>query len=196
MPVGEGTGSDLDAPAFRERLRRREASAWEALYDACERRVRLVAYRILPERLDPEATAQQAWVRALHHAKRLDARRSPAPWLAAICVNLCISVLRRDKANRRAVEARRNVQEAPEEDSPAFEGHNPVALRVREGVSRLSRDQQQIVYLRFACEMSFQGIADALGVPEATVRKRLSRAYGRLRRDLGDDAGLENLETP
>lgn len=194
MPVGDGTGDGLDAPGFRERLRRRETLAWEALYAACEQRVRLIAYRILPARLDPEAAAQQAWVRALHYARRLDAKRAPEPWLATICVNLCMSVLRRDKSNRRALEARRNVQEAPQADVPGFEGHNPVASRVRKSVSRLSRDQQRIVYLRFACEMPFEAIAETLGVSEATVRKRLSRAYGRLRRDLGDDEALGMLE--
>ena len=187
MPEGAHQDRGQTAHADGEALRRRDPGAWEALYERCGRRVRLIAHRILPPRLDPEAAAQQAWVRAIHRAPKLDPTRDPAPWLATICVNLCMSVLRRDQLAR-AVGLRRGAsQDAPPHRFAGGEGHNPMGSRVREGVRGLSRDQQQIVYLRFACEMEYAEIAEVTGVAEATVRKRLSRAYGRLRTTLGGE---------
>ena len=193
MPGEEPLQDGLATPAFRARLRRREPEAWEALYDACGDRIRRIAWRILPDRHDPEAAAQQVWVQAIHRARRIDLQRPTEPWLASICVNLCVGLLRRDGRRRDLLGDRSKVPATPASSLGRIPGHKTDGSRVREGVRRLSRDQQQIVYLRFACDMRYGDIATVLGVAEATVRKRLSRAYARLRADLGGDAGLESL---
>ena len=156
----------------------------EVLYEACEHRVRGAAHRILPPRLDPEAAAQQAWVQAIHRARKLDPHRDPVPWMVSICVNLCISLVRRDKAGRVALDRRRRRDVVA---SAGSEGHGFASSRVREGVATLSRAQQQIVYLRYACDMPYPEIAEVLGLREDTVRKRLSRAYRQLRMMWGGD---------
>ncbi len=195
MPGEERQGDALETPAFRLRLRRRETAAWELAYEAYEQRMRRITFRILPPHHDREAAAQQAWVQALHRARRMDPQRSTGAWLASICVHLCISLLRREGRRMRLLGDRTKAPSTPRRGIAEVPGHIPMASRVREVVRRLSSDQQQIIYLRFACEMRLREIAEVMDVPENTVRKRLSRAYGRLRRELGDD-GLEGFVTP
>lgn len=196
MRGAEGEARPAWPPDFVARLRRREEAAWEDLYEACERRLRLIALRILPDRLDPEATAQQAWVRAIHHARRLDPGRDPVPWLASICVNLCISVLRRDRLHRKILREQQGSPGAPVRGFLARGGHTEADSRVRKHVSQLSREHQQVVYLRFVCNMGAGDMAAALGVSPATVRKRLSRAYAKLRQTLGAEGPWMDPKTP
>ena len=190
MPEHGHEGKHLATPAFCQRLRERNEAAWEDLYVAHENRIRAVAHRVLPVRLDPEALAQQVWVRAIHRARRIDVSRDPLPWLVTMCVNLCISVIRRDQLARRVLRRQRPAEASTVSSFLEIEGHKMPFPRVREGVATLSRDHQQILYLRFACELSNAEIAQAIDVREDTVRKRLSRAYGRLRTFLGDEADL------
>ncbi len=188
----EPRGNDpLAEPAFRARVRRRDPAAWEALYAAYGVRLRRLAHRVLPARLDPEAVAQQAWVRGLHKAKHYDPARAPYPWLSTICVNLCISLLRREGVRRR------HEQEVIHAEGGIgllgrTGGHGESSARVRRGVAALARPLQQIVYLRYACEYAMADVAQLLGISEAAARKRMSRAYEKLRMDLDDLKGLKD----
>ena len=178
-------------PAFRARIRHRDPAAWEALYAAYGVRLRRLAHRVLPARLDPEGVAQQAWVRGLHKAKRYDAARAPYPWLSTICVNLCISLMRREGVRRR------HEQEVVHAEAgfglPGRSGgHGESSTRVRRGVAALPRPLQQIVYFRYACEYPMADVAQLLGISEAAARKRMSRAYEKLRMDLDDMKGLKD----
>jgi len=164
---------------FRRRLREREPAAWEAVYEAFAGLVLGAAHRVLPPRLDPEAAAQDAWVLAIHRIHRLDPALGLVPWLVTLCVNHCISVLRRDRALQRIARLRRAGRaEGSGDGNP---GHDGEASRVRRGVARLPRSLQQILYLRYACDMRTLELSRVLGLSEPATRKRLSRAYARLR---------------
>ena len=54
-----------------------------------------------------------------------------------------------------------------------------------EAVARLSLKLRTVVVARYYLDLSTSEVADALEVPEGTVKSRLSRALQRLARDLG-----------
>ena len=57
---------------------------------------------------------------------------------------------------------------------------------VIQAVGRLSWRLRSIVVARYYLDWSTADVADAFGIPEGTVKSRLSRALTRLARDLGD----------
>ncbi len=186
-------GDAPQAPLHGQRLRQRDPAAWEALYDACGERVSRAAHKILPPRLDPEGAAQQTWVRAIHRARRLDLSRDPVPWILSICTNLCISVIRRDRIKQRVFHRKQTEDEQAAQKSE-WGRHGEEASRVRKGVSGLPRTLQEIVYLRYACGMPTEEVAEVLGLKQDAVRKRLSRAYSDLRTRLESEDAKASSE--
>jgi len=55
-----------------------------------------------------------------------------------------------------------------------------------EAMGRLSLKLRAVVVARYQLDFSTAEVADALGIPEGTVKSRLSRALHQLSRELGE----------
>ena len=118
--------------------------------------------------------------RATYDTARPDAR----PWLYGIATNL-LARHRRGEARRIRATARLLARQRPADD-PAE--HIVCALDARElwpdvaeAVAALPDEERDALLLYAWEELSYDQIADALGVPVGTVRSRLNRARVRLR---------------
>ena len=120
--------------------------------------------------------ALAAWrgYRDLRDAARFDA------WFRRILVNGCRDRLRA-RARRRVVDVGRELVEA---DHPRIADASE-ATAVRDALERamdaLSPDEQVVIAMRFHADLTVPAIAEALGIPEGTVKSRLHNAMGRLR---------------
>ncbi len=68
-----------------------------------------------------------------------------------------------------------------EEPSPPVASHAQSAQRTRDALDSLRPTEREAVVLRFQSDLSFQDLADACGIDEATARTRVSRAIANLR---------------
>jgi RNA polymerase sigma factor (sigma-70 family) len=105
------------------------------------------------------------------------------PWLYGIAANV-VAKHRRSEARRlRAIvrlAARRALPEDPAERAvPAADAQARWAP-IAEAIAELSDPERQALLLFAWEELSYDEIADALGVPVGTVRSRLNRARARL----------------
>jgi len=126
-----------------------------------------------------EEVATEAFVRAYDRRRTFDSERSDArPWLLGIAAN----VLRRHwRTERRRHEAYARVGgDADAVPEAALRSEVVVAL------DNLSRDERETLFLFAVADLSYEEIAEALDVPIGTVRSRLARARGRVRRHLGE----------
>ena len=94
-----------------------------------------------------------------------------------------------DWVRRRVVERRREDAAAAEADrlapaamTAAEPGDDVVALR--EAISRLPADQQELLHLHYSLERSLQEIADVLHLPVGTVKSRLFSIREQLKQQL------------
>ena len=94
-----------------------------------------------------------------------------------------------DWVRRRVVERRREDKAAAEADllvprpmTPAEPGDDVVALR--EAISRLSPDDQELLHLHYNAERSLQEIADVLHLPVGTIKSRLFSIREQLKHQL------------
>ena len=67
------------------------------------------------------------------------------------------------------------------EEAPAVEYGPDVARALRDGISRLSPEQRQVVCMKLLCGSSFGDIATAMDVSEAAAKMRFQRALSALR---------------
>ena len=171
-------GPSPDDAEFRRGVRARDPEAWERLSKLFSRSLNRQASWLLPSHLDCDDVVGEVWFRALLQAHRYDPSRSPLPWLARICSNLCLNA-RRGARGRRAepLEDEFLARTAP----PA---EDPDAWReaCRRALEQLPERDREIVTLRYLFALSTKDIAELLGVADNTVDQALVRGIERLKK--------------
>ncbi|HIY10666.1 MAG TPA: sigma-70 family RNA polymerase sigma factor [Candidatus Anaerofilum excrementigallinarum] len=127
---------------------------------------------------------QETWLRAWKARDRLP--EDPGPWLTRICVNLYRDSLRRKKRLRFLPFALGEETPGPL-DLLAEEPEDRDGMAdLHRAVEELPADQRLALILYYFCGKSVQDTAQALGMPEGTVKSRLARARSKLKGRLED----------
>lgn len=190
---------DRDDGEIVERVLAGDRDAFGILIDRHRSAARRLAFRILRVPADAEDVVQEALLHAFLGIGELRARGRFGAWLLGIVVNLARSHLRarretpvEDWAGGRALTDRLWVEAepSPEERREARELHD----RIWKALGELPPEQQETVQLHYVEGLRVWEIAALVGLPAGTVKARLHRARGRLRRLLA--AEFEATATP
>ena len=153
------------------------------------RRLYGLCFSLCKNRCDADDLYQETWLRCCAAFPRYDRSQPFEPWLTRICVNCYRDVLRRQK--------RSPVTDAfatTEEKDRLLEGQAAAEREdlsyVREAVDALPDKLRLAVVLHYFHDMDVALTAKALGVPQGTVKSRLSRARKQLKEVLGHDQSL------
>ena len=175
-----------------EQARSGDPEAFGALFD----RYHAPVYRYVVARVgrpsDAEDLAQLVFVKALEALPRYEARGVPfGGWLFRLARNVVIDHIRtrRDHAPLDLVVERFATGQGPDELAALRQEMDSVAVALR----RLTPEQREAIELRFFAGLSAKEAAVAMGRQEGTVRGLQFRAIAALRRDLGIDAGSDEL---
>jgi RNA polymerase sigma-70 factor, ECF subfamily len=166
------------------RCLRGEPAAFEPIVRRYQRVLFSVAHRMLGNYEDALDATQNAFVRAYDGLDSYDPSRRFFSWIYRITVNECLNFRR----------ARRETEPLPE-DASLEPGPMQLAeaaeesARIDSALVRLSEEHRLVVVLRHFAELSYAEIADALGVPEKTVKSRLFEARQRLGTLLRSEGG-------
>jgi RNA polymerase sigma factor (sigma-70 family) len=177
-------GGPLEETELVRRARRGDASAYEELVRRSQGIAHRTAYLVTGQAAEAEDAAQQAFVKAFRALDRFDPDRPFRPWLLRIVGNEARN-LRRSASRRASLELALSrepevVAASPEQETMARERRQAL-LRA---ISALSEADRQVIALRYFLDLSEAEMADILDVAPGTVKSRLSRALGRLRRSL------------
>ena len=161
-----------------------DADAYEALVERYGGRVYNVALRITH---DPDAArdcAQDAFIRAYRALHQYDPVYPFGPWLFRITTNASLNFVQRGRGREITVE------ELPEDPEPPESGPELSAIR-KEDVDEVLRAMAELppayraaLTLRHMQQLSYQEVADALGIPLGTVKTHLHRARAALKTKL------------
>lgn len=124
--------------------------------------------------LQAEDLLQDTFARALQHPERLAAALSPRAYLFGIARHVGHDALRR---------AAPAVALTDDEEWTA-EVEDARLADMREAVGRLPAAQRETLLLKLRHDLSYEEIAEALGIPIGTVRSRLHAAVHALRATL------------
>jgi RNA polymerase sigma-70 factor (ECF subfamily) len=165
-----------------------EASAFDVLVARWEDRIRGAAFRFLGSEEEARDVAQEAFLKAYRCLGGFKREARFSSWLYQIATNLC-----RDRLRRRKTRATVSLEEI-EENGPVMVEPRPgahdrllqmdLARAVRRAVEALPDEQREVVILKEYQELTFLEIAQTLDVPVSTVKTRLYRGLGQLRRRL------------
>ncbi len=134
-----------------------------------------------------EDAVQEATLRSLRHSGSYDESAAFYPWFYRILKNHCLDLLRRRRPQVAqpdvALAAIPSPTASPEAAAIAAERHAALGR----AMATLGDEQREILSLRHFQDLSYDEIAEVLGVPTGTVMSRLYRARRALQDALDAD---------
>ncbi|MBZ5613747.1 MAG: sigma-70 family RNA polymerase sigma factor [Acidobacteriia bacterium] len=168
-----------DDQADVERVLAGDISAFEAIVRRWQGPLINLAYRFCRDRGRAEEMAQEAFLRAYRGLAQWRKDAAFSTWLFALAANLYRSELRRIPARTVPLEGIAEPADARASDG-GLEDHDR-DLAVRRAVAVLPAKYREALILFYFHEMDVTAAARTLGVPEGTVKARLSRGREILR---------------
>ena len=171
-----------------------DEDAFAQLVGLHEKKVYGLALRMCGNPEDAADAAQEAFLAAWKGLPRFRGEAGFSTWLYRLTSNAAIDHLRRVKRQRGegsldgggpGLDA---VDDAPSPQAQAEE--TELREAVAEGLSMLSEDHRQALLLRELRGLSYEEIASELRVDLGTVKSRISRARGSLRKILVKNGNL------
>ncbi len=169
-----------------ERALSGEAEAFGEIVRRWERRIFALACGMLDSSEDARDATQETFLSAFRNLRGFRGEAKVSSWLHRIAVNQCITRQRRAKVRKEsALEdeagASGDSYPTPAATSPARAAENRQRRElVRRAVQALPAELRQVVLMKEFEELTFQEIADALGLPQSTVKSRLYTALRQL----------------
>jgi len=174
-------GQDADDRAAVARCLAGDTAAFEVIVHRYERVFFTVALRMLGNRDEARDAAQDAFVNAYRRLDTYDSSRPFFSWIYRILVNGCLND-QRDRRQHAVLSPDIATCASPADLAEADERRR----RVQEAILTLTPDYRQVVVLRHFAQLSYDEIAEVVGVPAKTVKSRLHTARERLEQLLID----------
>jgi len=175
-----------DDPTLVRRCRAGERNAFERLVTRYQKPVFNVALRMLRNPEDAMDVSQTTFLKAFEHLGDYDPAFRFYSWLYRIAINESLNALALRKPSEEL--DGKTLDEAPGPDRLA-EGDQ--ALRaIEDGLMHVSPELRAVIVLRHIAQLSYQDIAEAIGLPEKTVKSRLHSAREQLRAHLSRSGAI------
>lgn len=167
---------------------RGDKEAFAELVRRYEKPIFALAYRMVGSREDAKDLTQESFLKAYRALAGFKENARFSPWLYAIANNLCIDFLRRK--SRRALSLDEPYPDGGERQLPGgVEPGNELErqearLQVHLALDKLPPKFKNILILRHMQDLSYEEIAQILGIPLSLVKTHLFRAREALRKQL------------
>ena len=174
------------------RARTGDAEAWGELYREYAPAIFRFCRRAMPTREDAEDATMDIFMKLKDKLVQYDPSRSFTAWLYKVAANHCWDLLRRRKSRQdKETEDLENVPlEHPDPNQLDRLIEQRTSEEVRRALDKLGARARMALVMRYYSDMSYDEIADALGVRRAFVGVVLLRARHELRQALGQGGAL------
>src|SRR5208282_127576 len=174
------------------RARTGDAGAWGELYREFAPPIFRFCRRAMPTHEDAEDATMEIFMKLRDKLSQFDHTRSFSAWLYKVAANHCWDMLRRRKGRQN--KETENVDDVPLEHPDPNQLERLIEERsneeVRKALGKLGVRARMALVMRYYSDMSYDEIADALGVRRAFVGVVLLRARHELRQVLGENSAL------
>lgn len=174
MSVAGADIPDADRTDLREHPVDRDFAEF---YAATNRAATAQVFAMIGNWHEAQEAVQEAYARALARWRQVSTYDDPLAWVRTVAYR--VSVSRWRKAKRLVFASNYDTESVP----GPMENH--VALVA--GLQRLPAAQREALVLHYLADLPVAQIASQLGVPEGTVKARLSRGRSAMAQLLGED---------
>ncbi len=189
----EGNATQMEGPDLEsviERAKGRDAEALGEIYRLYVRRVFGLCRYMLDSREGAEDATSEVFLKLQRSIGSYDGSVPFLRWLLRVAGNQCIDVLRRRKRGRQVIvegeDEGAHIESATPQPSPlAAVLSSEERMRVRDAIARLPENYRMPLVLRYYGDLSYDEIAQQLGLQRSYVAALIFRAKQDLRRKLG-----------
>ncbi len=166
-----------------------DASAFDLLVLRWDRKIQGAIYRLMGSEEEARDLCQEAFLKAYRGLGGFKGEARFSSWLYQIALNLCRDRMRRRRGrvmvslDALEPDAQGQVLRDATSTQDLVETHD-LHQRVRAAVMALPDDQREVIVLKEYEGLTFQEIAEVLGLPVSTVKTRLYRGLDRMRERL------------
>jgi len=193
----EGGKLEIESAQVVRRCLSGDPGAWAEMVRTHHKRVYSLCYRFTGNATDAEDLTQDVFLKIYANLAAFDAARGSLPvWIATMTRNLLVDNFRRTR-NQRATssldegwdqaDALQPLKPVDRLTAGGPSQHETVARKelarmVQGALARVSPELREAVILRDLQDMDYKEIAQVLGIPEGTVKSRISRGRAELAR--------------
>jgi RNA polymerase sigma-70 factor (ECF subfamily) len=192
---------EADDLSLVRRARAGDDGAFQALVVRYQRKVYAVALGIVRDTDTAWDVSQEAFVRAHGHLSALEGDEAFVKWLFRITSHLAIDAVRRERrslkdavddvAEADLVEGGEGILSTPLGLDPSDNAlRRELASRMADALRQLPEIHREILVLRELEGLSYEELAERLGIQKGTVMSRLFHARKKMQVLLADYAGL------
>jgi len=178
-----------------ERAKTGDARAFRELVDRHQRRAFAIAVGLLRDEQDAREVVQEAFLRVYRGLSTFHGGSSFFTWLYRIVTNLSIDLIRKPARREAELDEAREIRDEAHIPLLArIDGADPadvvrrgeIAARIREALDALPSYHRGVILMREIEGMSYEEMAEAMGVSKGTIMSRLFHARQKLQRALAD----------
>lgn len=168
---------------------KKDMIAFEILVKRYQDMVCNVCFRFMGQREEAFDCAQETFIKVYENIRKFKHLSSFKTWLYRIAVNTCKNRLASGqfKIYQKTDYINEKIEIESSSDSPAvhFEKQRLQKI-VQDAIDKLPLDQKQLIILRDIQQLSYQEIKEITGLPEGTIKSKISRAREKLKEILKD----------
>jgi RNA polymerase sigma-70 factor (ECF subfamily) len=179
MSADSAAAQPLTPDSLIEQCLAGDQTAWEQVVRQNWRKVFNVAYKFVGKHDEAEDLTQDIFLKIFRALNTFDRRANFQTWIISISRNLCIDHYRSVRKERQTIA--RDVDSSDLQPAASDRGpyqmaeHQDLRAQLRQALETLPVTLRTAVVLRDLQELSYQEIADRLGLPEGTVKSRINR---------------------
>ncbi|MBD3382560.1 MAG: sigma-70 family RNA polymerase sigma factor [candidate division Zixibacteria bacterium] len=166
-----------------------DKDAFRHLVERYKKKAYYLALKLVGDPADAMDISQEAFIRVYNARKRYDQDRSFFSWFYTIIANLC-------KNHLKKLRVRADYKRSTQDEARAGSGERALSPdllveadetreQVWEAIEKLSFEHREIIVLRHFEDMSYEEIAESLGIPVGSVMSRLYYARKKMKEELG-----------
>ena len=172
-PISLPSGADGDEAGLVRETLGGNVRAFDGIVRSHHRRVFNFLYQMTRQRQDAEDLTQQTFIKAFDHLAQFDPRRPLINWILTIARNNALNHFRAAKKWEPVSEHAAETGPSPAHAAEERDRTDSLWARAREV---LSRREFEILWLRFAEDMSVEETARVVGLTQTHVKVLVYRA--------------------
>lgn len=173
------------------RCKKYDKAAFSYLFHLYEKYLYKLCYGYAQNSSDAMDLVQEIYIKVFKNIKKFDLEFPFHPWIRKISVNTCLNFKRDNNSNVISLNSKYYNDEFEEESriSLDYDMEEDIVNKinnevVRESIKKLTYDYRMIIMLRYYEDLSYDEIAKLLQMPIGTVKTKIYRAKGILKKSL------------